>query len=377
MIIVKEVATKRDMKKFVSFPVEMYKDCPYYVPAMYGDEITILDEKKNYNLKDAVCKCFLAYKDGKLAGRIAGIYSEVENKTAEKKLVRFSRIDAIDDFEVFKALIEAVEEFGREKGAELIHGPWGFNDTDREGMLTFGFEEMATYATNYSYPYYVEHMEKLGFLAESKWVEKKFGIPTEVDERIRNLAPRIEKRLKVVDLARTMKVGAILDKYADEFFETYNESYGVLDGFVKFEGKAKDQLLDSIKMAINERYLSFLVDEEGKVAAFGVMLPSMAKALKKTDGKLFPFGFITLLKAINKPKELEMALIGVKEKYKNSGITSIIITNIISNIIEDKIERVESNPMLETNYLIQQQWKFLDAEIIKKRQTYIKEIAKA
>ncbi|MBE5757012.1 MAG: N-acetyltransferase [Clostridiales bacterium] len=376
MVEIKEVTKKQELKKFVSFPVKLYKDCEFYVPSLYGDEIKMTDKNKNFNLDYCDCKCFLAYKDGKVVGRVMGINSHTANENALEKEVRFSRFDAINDLEVFDALIKAVEDYGKSYGAKIIHGPWGFNDTDREGMLIDGFDKISTYATNYSYPYYHENLEKLGFTPESKWEEWRFIIPSEPDKRISELAKKIEKRLNVKDVARTMSVKKILKKYADQFFETYNESYGHLDGFIPFEGKAKDSLLSQFATIINERYLSFIVNEEGEVVAFGVMLPSLAKALVKSRGKLFPTGFIGVLSSINKPKALEMALFGVKEKYKNSGVTAIIIANIMKNIIEDKIVNVESNPMLDTNFLIRQQWKFVDKEVIKKRQTYKKEIVK-
>ena len=376
MIEIKKIESKKDIKKFAKYPVELYKDSPYYVPSLRSDELNTFNKKKNYNLDENDARGFLAYKDGKLVGRVLGIYNFNENKNAEKKLVRFSRFECIDDLEVFKALLTAVEEYGKELGAEIIHGPWGFNDQDREGLLTYGFEERSTYATNYYYEYFHKNLEKLGFEDESKWVERRFTIPKEPYDRIVRFAERVKNRYNLKDIADEMKVKTIVKKYGAKLFDTVNEAYGHLDGYVPMEGDMRDSLLASFGSIVNSRYISILVNEKDEVAAFGICLPSICDALIKSKGKLFPFGFMGVLKSVSKPKELEMALIGVKKEYKNTGINSIIITRIMKNIIEDGVMSIESNPMLETNFDIQQQWKFAENVIVKKRQTYKKEIGK-
>ncbi len=374
MIELKEVKTPKDVKAFANYPLELYKDCPYYVPSLRSDEVDTFNPKKNFNLDKNEIKAYLAYKDGEVVGRIAGLINTVDNQLTGKKLIRFSRFECIDDIEVFKALLGAVEKFGKERGMEIIHGPWGFNDTDREGMLTYGFNERSTYATNYYYPYFHQNMEKLGFEDESKWVERRFVIPSEPYERVTKLAEKLKNKYKLLDLADEWSVREILSKYGDKLFDTLNEAYGHLDGYVPIVGKARKNVLSQFATIVNTRYISFLVDENDDVAAFGIVLPSICDPLIKHRGKLFPTGFIGVLNAIKKPKELEMALIGVKAKYKNTGINAIVITRIMNNVINDGIEKIESNPMLETNLAIQQQWKFAESEIVKKRQTYKKQI---
>lgn len=374
MIEIKEVTTKKDLRLFASYPVKLYKDCPYYVPSLRSDEVDTFNPKKNFNLKENKIKGFLCYKDGELVGRIAGLINYTHNELAGEKFIRFSRFECIDDIEVFKALLGAVEKFGKENGMEIIHGPWGFNDTDREGMLTFGFEERSTYATNYYYPYFYKRMEELGFEDESKWLEYRFKVPSESDKRIDALATRIKEKLKVTDVAETLSVKQILTKYGDKMFDTLNEAYGHLDGYVPVMGKARDNVLEQFATIVNTKYISFLVDEDDDVAAFGIVLPSICEPLVKHRGKLFPTGFIGVLQSIKSPKELEMALIGVKQKYKNTGINAIIISRIFKNVVKAGIDKVESNPMLEHNYNIQQQWKFVDKDIVKRRQTYKKDI---
>ncbi len=374
MIEIKEIKTKRDLKIFAEYPVKLYKDCPYYVPSLRSDEINTFNPKKNFSLKGNKIKGFLAYKDGKVVGRIAGLIHYKDNEIQGKNMVRFSRFECIDDIEVFKALLGAVEAFGKEYGMDVIHGPWGFNDTDREGMLTYGFNERSTYATNYYYPYFYKNMEKLGFKAESKWLERRFVVPTKPDERMDKLCERLKVRLKVKELADTLSIKQIVKRYGDKFFDTMNEAYRHLDAYVPIEGEAKDNVLSQFATIINKKYVSFIVDENDEIAAFGIVLPSISDALIKSRGKLFPFGFIGVLKSIWFPKELEMALIGVKDKYKNTGINSIVISRILNNIAKNKITLLESNPMLEHNLNIQQQWKFVETEVVKKRQTYTKNI---
>jgi len=374
MIEIREVKTKKDISIFAKYPTILYKDCPYYVPSIRGDEKGTFNPKKNASLLENKLKGFLCYKDGELVGRIAGLINYTDNKLTGKKFIRFSRFECIDDIEVFKALLGAVEKFGKENGMEIIHGPWGFNDTDREGMLTYGFNERSTYATNYYYPYFHKRMEELGFEDESKWVEYRFNIPEEPYERIDQIAEKLKEKYKLIDVAETMSVKQILAKYSDSFFDAMTEAYGHLDGYVPIVGKARQDMLDQFATIVNTRYISFLVDQDDQVAGFGILLPSICTPLIKHRGRLFPTGFIGVLRAIKHPKDLEGALIGVRHKYKNTGINAIIISRILKNIIEDGVTNLETNPMLETNHSILQQWKFSSSEIVKKRQTYKKQI---
>ncbi len=374
MIEIREVKTAKQRKLFAKYPVILYKGCPYYVPSLRSDELATFNPKKNFSLEKNKFKAFLAYKDGKIVGRIGGLINYKDNELTGKNFIRFSRFECIDDIEVFKALLGAVEKFGKENGMDIIHGPWGFNDTDREGMLTFGFDKRSTYATNYSYPYFYQRMEELGFEAESKWAERNFVVPTKPDERMDRLAEGLKRKYKLTDVAETMSVRKILKNYGDQLFEVLNEAYGHLDGYVPVEGKARDNVLSQFATIVNRKFISFLVDDNGEVAGFGICLPSICDALIKHKGKLFPFGFISVLKSIWFTKDLEMALIAIGSKYKNSGINAVIISRIVQNLAKYKVKHLESNPMLETNHNIHNQWKFTENEIIKRRQTYKKEI---
>ena len=376
MVDIVEVKTKKQQRIFTNYPLKLYKDCPYYVPPLYSEEKNIFNPKKNFSLENCDMRCFLAYRNGEVVGRIAAIVHNQYNRLWNKKDIRFSRFDAIDDLEVFDALLKAVEKVGRERGLERIHGPWGFNDTDREGMQTYGFSERSTFATNYYYPYFCENMKKLGYADESKWIERGFTIPERPYERIIRIAAKMKKRLNVVDVAEIMPIRKIVKKYGQAFFDTYNEAYSELDGFTPIGKKAQKNVLKQFATSINTRYFSCLIDEKGECVGFAVVLPSICEALKKSKGRLFPFGWIGVLKSIKHPSELEMALIGIKKEYKLSGVNSILMVRLMCNIVEDGITKIESNPMLETNFSIQQNWKFAENEIIKKRQTYVKDIEK-
>jgi len=205
-------------------------------------------------------------------------------------------------------------------------------------------------------------------------LEWRFDIPNEPYERYVSLAEKMKKKYNLIDISETMSLGKIIKNYGEKLFDTLNEAYGHLDGYVPIKGDAIKNVLSQFGTIINTRYISILVDEDDQVAAFGIVLPSIAKALVKNRGKLFPTGFIDVLKSIKKPKELEMALIGVKHKYKNAGLNAIVIAKIMSNIISDGIQGIESNPMLERNLHIQQQWKVAQKRLVKKRQTYQKKI---
>lgn len=374
MIEIKEVVTKKDKKLFATYPLTLYKDCPYYVPSLRSDEMMTFDKKKNFSLEKNDCKGFLCYKDGELVGRIAGVINYKHNELSGKKYIRFSRFECVDDIDVFKALLKAVANYGKENGLEILHGPWGFNDTDREGMLTFGFDKRSSYATNYYYPYASDNLRKLGFEDESKWLEFDFTIPPECPERITALAEKLKERHGLIDVADTMSVKAILAKYGEQFFDTLNTAYSHLDGYVPIEGRERENMLEQFATIVNLRYISVLIDKDEKVAGFSIVLPSIADALIKSKGKLLPTGFIRVLKSIVKPKELEMALIAIRPEYKNTGINAIMMARIIKNLIDDKVLAIQSNPMLETNLNIIQQWKFAESEIVKKRQTFLKNI---
>ena len=374
MVEIKEVKTKKERKIFATFPVKHYEKCPYYVPSFYSDEISILDEKKNFSLETCDVKCFLAYKDGKVVGRIAGIIQNQHNEIQNVKNIRFSRFECIDDKEVSTALFDAVANFGREHGMTKMHGPWGFNDQDREGMLTYGFDRRSTFVTNYSYDYYPAHVYDYGFDDECEWVEYELHCTEKVDDRFNRLAERIKKRNGFVELADTMPINQIVKRYGKEVFGVINECYKVLDGYVPVEGKVLDGILDSFGIICNPDYLSIIANKEGKIVAFGLAFPSICDAVIKGKGKMTLPTIFRLLKAIKKPTEIELALIAVLPEYRTMGLNALVINRIQQNLVKNGIKVVESNPELVTNLAVQGQWENVDREIIKRRKCFIKSI---
>lgn len=367
MIEIVEAKTKKQMKAFATFPVKLYRKCKYYVPSIVEDEMVIQDGSKNLAKGTSDCKCFLAYKDKKLVGRICGIICHDSNKKFNEKNIRFNRIDFIDDIEVAKALLKAVMDYGRENGLEVIHGPWGFNDTDREGMLTEGYDKISNYATNYSYPYYVKIMEDLGFEKESEWVEFQFDI-NHTDPRFHEVAEQL--RLQGYrDLAETMPVKKIVKEYGEKFFACYNKSYASLDNFIPIEGESIKATLKQFATILNRNYFSVIVDRTDNVVAFGVGLPYIGKVLRKARGRIL-LAAIPLLLTIKNPKAVELALIGVDPIYRNYGIHALVVDRFIKSFKKHKITEILMDPVLTTNSKMLQTWKGMEKTIRQRRQTF-------
>ncbi len=373
MIQIVEAVTARDMKAFARYPLKLYKGNEFYVPCFTSDEKNIKNPKKNFAAKGCEVKCFLAYKNGEIVGRIAGIIVEESNRKFCEKKIRFSRFDFNGDDEVAEALLSAVAEFGKARGMTVIHGPWGFNDTDREGMLTSGFNYPATYATNYNYEYYAETIERLGYKKESEWVEYAL-YPETLDPKIYKAAEFVQKRYGFVELCDKYPLKQIIRQYADKFFECYNEAYKDLDCYVELKGDVKKNVVKQFATVINQDYFSCILDPEtGEVAAFGVVIPAIGDIIRKHKGNMVTCA-LPLLKALAKPKALELTLIGVAPKYRNSGVNSMIITRIHRNVMKNGIKNVVCNPMLTTNAGILAQWKWVKHDEIKRRATFEKEI---
>ena len=362
-----EATSKKQMKLFATFPVKLYRKCKYYVPSIVEDEMVIQDGSKNFSKGTSDCKCFLAYRGNKIVGRVCGIINYDSNAKFNEKCIRFNRIDFIEDIEVLKALINAVMEYGKANGLDTIHGPWGFNDTDREGMLTEGFDKISNYATNYSYPYYIKMMEDIGFVKESEWVEFQFDINhtdprfSEVAEQLRNQGYR--------DLCDTMPVKKIIKEYGLKFFDCYNKSYAALDNFVPIEGESIKSTLKQFGTILNRNYFSVIVDKTDNVVAFGVGLPYIGKVLRNARGRML-LAAIPLLLTIKKPKAVELALIGVDPIYRNYGIHALVVDRFIKSFKKHKITEILMDPVLTTNSKMLQTWKGMEKTIRQRRQTF-------
>ncbi|CDD92106.1 putative uncharacterized protein [Coprobacillus sp. CAG:826] len=373
MIEIKEVKGRRMLKQFIDFPTKLYKDCPYFTPYLYEDEVNNLTPKKNPAFSYCDFKLFLAYQDKKIVGRICGIINHFANNKYNQKRVRFNRIDMIDDIEVTKALIHAVEEFGLAYGMEEICGPLGYSDQDKEGMLIKGFDQLNMFVTFYTHEYYIHHMQALGFVEDARWKEYKIFFPKEVDPKIRRLSEFVQKKYKL-HLQKIRSKRELKKKDIIEVLKLMNVCYANLYGYVPIEEKHMMHLAGEYFPLLHLDYLQLVRDENEKLVAFGLMIPTPVKALKKHNGHLYPFGFIDFLHDLKHAKVLDMLLVAVDPAYQSSGAMAIIFEKAIENAIKNKMEHAETGPELEYNDKVQSLWKSFDHECHKERVCFVKKI---
>jgi GNAT superfamily N-acetyltransferase len=370
-IEIKEVKTRQELKRFIRYPLTLYKGSPYYVPAIFLDEMNTLRSDKNPAFEDAKARYWLAYKDGKIAGRIAGIHVPKHELKWGEKYVRFGWIDFIDDPEVSAALINEVENWAKELGMKGLHGPLGFTDLDREGMLIDGFDETATLATIYNYPYYQKHLEALGYAKDVDWLEYEIILSGEYMPKIEKTAGMVAKKYNLHLLNGTKKD---LLKYAPQLFDVLDIAYRQLYGtYPLSKAQVQGYINSYFGFAIPE-YIPIVLDENDKVVAFGIAFPSFSAALQKSRGNLFPFGFIHFLRALKKNEIADLYLIGVLDEYRGKGVNAMMITQIYHAFMKHGVKIVEGNPNLEENINVQTMWKFFKNRIRKRRRCFVKHL---
>ena len=374
-VIIKEVSTKKDLKEFVNFPIEMYSSVPQFIPPLIGDDLDNWNPKKNPAFSYCEGKCFLAYRDGKIVGRIGAILSHKANETWNNNRMRFSQVDFIDDYEVSSALFKAVEDWAKEKGCNEVHGPLGFTDQDREGMLVEGFDQKSMFITYYNHPYYNDHLEKLGYAKDVDWIEYKISVPDLESKQGKVLVKMSDRLLKMHNyhIAEVKKRKDYLP-YIKKIFDLANLCYKHLYGFVALSQEQIDRLAKQYIPIINPDCVCFLMDENEEMVGFGIAAPSMADALKKSKGRLFPFGWAGVLKALKKNEVLDLFLIAVRPELQGSGISAIILSHFLKAAVKNGIKYAETGPQLETNSKILGQWKMFEKEQHKRRRCYIKSI---
>jgi len=371
-IRVQEVNNRTLLKKFVSFAYILYSGNKYWVPPLFMDEIKTLRKDKNPSFEFCEAKYWLAWRENRIVGRIAGIINHRFNQKVGKNYLRFGWIDFIDDEEVVRTLFDTLELWGKEKNMRYIHGPLGFTDMDYEGMLIEGFEELGTLATIYNYPYYPSHLEKLGFKKDTDWLEYQLIPPQQIPEKISRIADGIAKRYHL-HLLKIKKAKELLP-YAHQIFEVLNSAYNNLYGFVPLTEKQIDYYTKQYFGFIIPEYVPVVLDQNNKVAAFGITMPSLSRALQKNRGKLLPFGFLSLLKAMKFNSEIDLYLTAVRPDMQNKGVNAMLINEMNKIYVRNKIQSVESNPELEDNQKVQAQWRFFTQRQHKRRRCYIKEI---
>ena len=372
-IIIKKVSSKKELKTFIRFNYELYKGNPYSVPDLYDDMLGTFSPKKNPAFEFCEADYFLAYDNNKVVGRVAAIINHRANETWNKKEVRFGWIDFIDDEEVSKALLDAVAQWGKERGMEAMVGPLGFTDMDAEGMLIEGYDQLGTMSTIYNYPYYPQHMEKLGFEKEIDWVEFKMKVPDVIPEKFVRISEIILQKYKLK--IKKLKRKEIKEKnYGQRIFDLINEAYAPLYGYSKMTQGQINQYIKMYLPLIDLRMVSIIEDEAGNLIAAGISMPSLSVALQKAKGKMLPFGWYHLLKAlfIKKPKILDLLLVGVKPEYQSKGVNALLFYDLIPVYQQMGFEYGESNPELEDNKKVQSQWSVLNPEQHKRRRAYKK-----
>ncbi len=370
LIELKKVETKKDLKRFIAFQNKLYRGNKFWCPQMRMDEMNTLSRDKNPAFDFCEAEYWLAYQGSEIVGRVAGIINHKANETWNEKLVRFGWIDFVDDPEVSRLLVETVREWGSAKGMNGIHGPLGFSDMDNEGMLIKGFEELATLASIYNYPYYVEHMEKLGFTKAADWVQYEFEIPPTIPEKVDRLSLLVQEKYKL-RVVKTKKSKDLLP-YAPKMFETLNAAFSELYGYTALTKKQVDMYVKAYFGFVRPEFVSFVVDEQDDVVGFGVSLPSLTKALQKCDGKLFPFGFIYLLWAMKKNDTIDMYLNGVRPDYHSKGVNALYYNELHRAYIKYGIKKAVTNPQLEDNAKALTIWKNFNGRQHLTRRCWIK-----
>ena len=372
MIEIREAKSRREQRRFLDFPIRLYRDNPYFVPPLYMDERKIFrKDYVYYDTSEAVY--YNAYKDGVMAGRISGIIQHAANGKNGQKRVRFTRFDVIDDFEVAKALFDAVEKWGASKGMDTICGPLGFSDLEREGLLIDGFDQMSTYEEWYNAPYYADFIDRLGYVKEVDWNESRITAPADYDGDLDKLSDFIMKRYKL-RFGPAKNVNDFLDKYADGLFEILDKSYDQLYGTVPFTDGMKKLMIDNFRLLISLDFVAVVLDENDKVVLIGVTLPSIAEAVQKSRGRLTPACIYRILKSKAKPEIVDLALIGVDPEWLNRGVSTTVAAALVHMLQRPGIKYAETNLNLEDNYAIQNLWKRFGREIHKRRRSYVKKL---
>ena len=374
-VTVREVTTKQELRRFVDYPNQLYRDVPQFVPAFYGDDLADWDRTKNPAFDYCDAKCWLAYRDGEVVGRIGAILSHKANEKWHTNRMRFSQVDFIDDPAVSAALFAAVESWAAEKGCDQIHGPLGFCDMDREGMLVEGFDRRSMFITYYNHPYYNVHLERLGYRKDTDWVEFYIQAPTPDSPqgvKLHRIAEHVlrSRKLHIANVRHQWQYPPLVE----QVFRLVNEAYSPLYGVVELNERQVKKYKTKFAPLINPNLACFVMDEQERMVAFGVSAPSMAAAMQKSRGRLFPTGWVRVLHDLRKNDTADMLLIAVKPELQGAGINAIILDHLIQGAAKMGIRFAETGPQLETNSKILAQWKMFDKEQHKRRRCYIKDI---
>ncbi len=378
MIEIKEIEpTKANLRRFTRFQIDLYEGNDYYVPPLISDDVNTLSPDVNpaFDFCDAVY--YMAYRDGKPVGRIAGIINNQVNERNSTRDARFGFIDFTDDPEVSEALLGTVEKWAAGKGMDRIIGPLGFTDLDHEGTLVEGFEELSTMATIYNYPYYPQHLERLGYVKDSDWLEFQMTVPEKIPDKYDRIAEIVKKRFSLKVLKYTSR-SKVKKDYGYALFHLINDAY---DGLYQYSHLTERQIEYYINIylgLIDLKLLTLIVDKDDKLVGVGISMPSMSKGLQKSRGKLFPFGWYHLLKGLKgKNDHVDLLLVAVRKEYQNKGVNALLFQDLIPYYQEKGFRLAESNPEMETNEKVQSQWDYFETRQHRRRRSYRKDLTPA
>ena len=374
-IIIKEVKTKSELRRFVQFGIELYEGNPYYCPPIFFDEVNTFDPESNPALEVCDFILYMAYRNGKIVGRIAGIINHRANEAWGVKKCRFGWFDFVDDYSVFCSLIDAVAEWGRARGMERLNGPVGFTDFDHQGLLIEGFDYNAPMASLYTHPYYIAHYERYGLTKEADWIEYQITPPKQAPERMRRVVDLVAKRYNL----HTVKVKSVRElkqRYGYTYFDVLDSAYQKLYNYQPMTPRQKQYYCKMYFPLLNFDFVTMVANEKDEIVAVGLGMPSLSEALRKCRGRLFPFGWYHLIKALKAKKmtDFDLLLIAVRPDYQDKGVTSLIFNEMTPHFTKYGIQRVETTAILETNH--KSLANFADFEHIqhKRRRAYIKNL---
>ena len=366
--------TRSNLKKFVEFQIKLYEGNPYFIPPLVSDEIATLDSKVNPAFDHCESAYFMAYRDGKPVGRIAAMINKQVNEKENSRQARFGFVDFIDDAEVSKALFDTAEQWAKEKGMDNIVGPLGFTDLDNEGMLINGFEELGTMATIYNYPYYPQHIERLGYEKEVDWHEFLIEVPEQIPDKHKRIAEIVKKKFNLRVVKFTSRK-ALKEQYGQALFELINEAYDNLYGYSRLTKRQIDYYIKIYLGMLNLDLVTLIVDGDDQLVGVGISIQSMSRALQKSKGKMFPFGWWHLLKGLKgKNDRVDLLLVAVKPQYMGKGVNALLFTDLIPAYNKYGFKWAESNPELESNAAVQNQWEAFSYRQHRNRRAFIKKI---
>lgn len=370
-VIVKPVApTRRELNKYVKFGIDLYKDNEFYVPPLIRDEVDTLMPSRNPSFDFCRAQSFMAWRDGRPAGKITAIINDTVNDRSGKKDVRFGFVDFIDDAEVVDALFDAVRRWGRERGMTHIVGPLGFTDMDCEGMLIEGFGELSTMETIYNYPYYPEHMERMGFVKDTDWIEFLMTVPDSIPEKHIRIG-EIVKRKYGLSVPRMKSRDELKSRYGHAIFDLINRAYDTLYGYSPITPRQADHYIKAYLGMLHPDNVCVIVDADDRLVGVGISIPSFARALQKNRGRLFPFGWIPMLKPLSGKSDIvDLLLVAVDPEYQSKGVNALLFTELIPVFRAKGYKYAESNPELETNDNVQKQWDYFERRQHKRRRCY-------